>query len=443
MLKPGDIAPEIDAPTTAGTRFKLSDQKNKLCTIVYFFPKAFTPGCEMEAKRFRDDYAEIALAGATLVGVSTDDHDTQCLFAKEMRTPFPMIGDADKKISRAYGVLWPILERPMRVTFVVGPRRTIEAVFHHEIDVKQHHEDVLRLVDAMKRQRERRASKGEGDVERTLAIPTVSITLAGVEAFEIIREAGSGGLGTVFLARERATDRIVALKVLAKEADPARFAREVDVLQRLVHENVVGYVSHGVSDDGRTWLAMEWLEGTSLSSELADGPLDVATSVRVARDVARGLAAAHAAGVVHRDIKPSNVLVTRNGTAKILDFGVARPTENLVEALTRTGELVGTPAYMAPEQARTDKTVDARTDLFALGCLLFRCVVGRRVFPGSDVMELLANIIASDAPRLEGVPRELEDLCAQLLEKEMDARPQTATEVAERLDAILSKLTRA
>jgi peroxiredoxin/predicted Ser/Thr protein kinase len=436
VLKAGDQAPEIDAIASNGARFKLSAQTHKLCTVVYFFPKAFTPGCEIEAKRFRDNYAEIMLAGARLVGVSTDDHDTQCLFAKEMRTPFPMIGDSDKKISRAYGVLWPILERPMRVTFVVGPNRRIEAVFHHEIDIKQHAGDVLRIVDAMNRQRARR----EAEADRTIAGATVVIADGGVEPFEIIHEAGAGGMGRVYAARERATDRVVALKVLAKEADPARFAREIQVLSRLVHPNIVGYVSHGVSDDGRTWLAMEWLDGESLATKLERAPLGVAEAVRVAREVARGLAAAHAAGVVHRDIKPSNVLVAKDGAVKVLDFGVARPNENLVDALTRTGELVGTPAYMAPEQARTDRKIDHRTDLFALGCLMFRCIMGRRVFQGDDVMELLQNVILCEPPRLEGVPPELEALCAALLEKEMDARPASAGEVAARLDGILAKL---
>src|SRR6185436_7834443 len=104
VLKAGDIAPEIDAITNDGARFRLSDQSSKLCTVVYFFPKAFTPGCTKETERFRDNFAELAIAGATLVGVSTDDFETQCRFAESVRAPFPMIGDGDKKISSTYGV---------------------------------------------------------------------------------------------------------------------------------------------------------------------------------------------------------------------------------------------------------------------------------------------------------------------------------------------------
>lgn len=149
MLSAGDTAPEIDALTNDGGRFTLSAQTSKLCTVVYFFPKAFTPGCAKETKRFRDNYAEITLAGAALVGISTDDHDTQCRFAESLRAPFPMIGDSDKAISSAYGVLWPLIGRPKRVTFIVNPLRTIEAVFQHEVQIEKHRDDVLRHVDRL------------------------------------------------------------------------------------------------------------------------------------------------------------------------------------------------------------------------------------------------------------------------------------------------------
>jgi peroxiredoxin Q/BCP len=153
VLKAGDTAPDIDAEASDGTRFKLAAQSTKLCTVVYFFPKAFTPGCTAETRRFRDNYAELSLAGASIVGISTDDHDLQCSFAESLRAPFPMIGDEDKKISTAYGVLWPVIGRPKRVTFIINPLRTIEAVFQHEIQIAKHRDDVLRYVDQMYRAR--------------------------------------------------------------------------------------------------------------------------------------------------------------------------------------------------------------------------------------------------------------------------------------------------
>ena len=153
MLQPGDTAPEIDALASDGKRFRLSAQATKLCTVIYFFPKAFTPGCTAETKRFRDNYPELELAGASIVGISTDDHAEQCSFAESLRAPFPMIGDADRSISTGYGVLWPLIARPKRVTFVVNALRTIEAVFQHEVQIAKHRDDVLRHVDAMFRAR--------------------------------------------------------------------------------------------------------------------------------------------------------------------------------------------------------------------------------------------------------------------------------------------------
>jgi thioredoxin-dependent peroxiredoxin len=151
VLKPGDTAPEIDAPGSDGARFRLSAQATKLCTVIYFFPKAFTPGCTKETRRFRDNHAELALAGASIVGISTDDHNIQCSFAESLHAPFPMIGDSDRRISSAYGVLWPVISRPRRVTFIVNALRTIEAVFQHEIQIAKHRDDVLRYVDQMYR----------------------------------------------------------------------------------------------------------------------------------------------------------------------------------------------------------------------------------------------------------------------------------------------------
>ncbi|MFO0591993.1 MAG: peroxiredoxin [Polyangiaceae bacterium] len=146
MLRVGDIAPPIDAVTSLGTRFVLAEQQG-LCTVVYFFPKAFTPGCTAEAKHFRDNQVELELAGASVVGVSTDAHETQCRFAQSVDARFPLIADADRRISRAYDVLWPLIGIAHRVTYIVSPERVIEAVFRHELDADAHRDDVLTFVN--------------------------------------------------------------------------------------------------------------------------------------------------------------------------------------------------------------------------------------------------------------------------------------------------------
>ncbi len=147
MLKVGERAPAIDAMTSSGARFVLAEQVG-LCSVVYFFPKAFTPGCTVETKSFRDNHVELELVGVTVVGISTDDLATQCNFARSIQTPFPMIGDKEGAIARAYDVLWPLIGVAKRVTYVISPEQLIEAVFHHEIDVKSHRDDVLRFVNA-------------------------------------------------------------------------------------------------------------------------------------------------------------------------------------------------------------------------------------------------------------------------------------------------------
>jgi thioredoxin-dependent peroxiredoxin len=146
MLKVGDVAPAIDAVTHMGDRLVLS-QLRGLCTIIYFFPKAFTPDCTREAKTFRDNYVELQMVGANLIGISTDKVATQCDFARSTQVPFPMIADPSGAICRAYDVLYPIIGLAQRITYVVNGAQRIEAAFRHQFDAKAHRDDVLRFVN--------------------------------------------------------------------------------------------------------------------------------------------------------------------------------------------------------------------------------------------------------------------------------------------------------
>ncbi len=181
--------------------------------------------------------------------------------------------------------------------------------------------------------------------------------------FAIEREAGAGGMARVYRARDTATGDIVALKVLnnVEEHDLRRFAREVHALAELHHPSIVRYVAHGRTDKGLAYLAMEWLDGVGLDARLAAGPLAIEGAIAVARGIAGALALAHARGLVHRDVKPANVFLDGGdlGRAKLLDFGLARDAIAAM-ALTSTGELLGTPLYMSPEQARGERDLDAR-----------------------------------------------------------------------------------
>ena len=148
MLKPGDTAPEIDALSSDGTRFRLSDQESKLCTIVYFFPKAFTPACTIEIRNFRDHQAAIEAKNAMLIGVSLDKPDRQCQFAKAEKIDFALIGDESRTISDRYGVVWPVVRRDRRATFMINEQGMIDDVIHHEVQVYRHLDDVLSKLGA-------------------------------------------------------------------------------------------------------------------------------------------------------------------------------------------------------------------------------------------------------------------------------------------------------
>jgi serine/threonine-protein kinase len=261
------------------------------------------------------------------------------------------------------------------------------------------------------------------------------------DRFEIIDEAGVGGMGTVYRARDLSTDGPVAVKVLKTGCDTARFALEAQILARLDHPHVVGYVAHGTTNQGDPFLAMDWLEGQSLSARLAGRMPTVEETVRLGRDLADALAAAHALGVVHRDLKPSNVFLRggRLDDSRLLDFGVAR-ARDLAGTLTQTGQVIGTAGYMAPEQARGRRDIDARVDLFSLGCVLYRCLGGRPAFDGSDVLSVLAKLVLHEPPRLssmrEDLPAELDELVAGLLAKQPSRRPRSAEHVRAELDRI-------
>jgi len=261
---------------------------------------------------------------------------------------------------------------------------------------------------------------------------------------------GAGGMGVVFQAEDPGLQRLVALKaMLPSQASSAsakeRFLREARSAAALKHPHIVTIFQVG-EDRGVPYLAMEYLEGEALDGRLKrEKQVPLAEVLRIGREVAEGLSCAHAKGLIHRDIKPANIWLegepgasATGGHVKILDFGLARALGDQTH-LTQSGAIVGTPAYMAPEQA-SGKEVDARCDLFSLGGVLYRLATGRMPFKGADTMAIL-NALANDLPPEpaslnQAIPPELNDLIVRLLAKKADDRPGTAREVAEVLRAL-------
>ncbi|MBA2542258.1 MAG: serine/threonine protein kinase, partial [Deltaproteobacteria bacterium] len=220
-----------------------------------------------------------------------------------------------------------------------------------------------------------------------------ALPLVIADRFDLERIAGKGGMGAVWRATDRASGQVVAVKLMTGDAH-ARFVREAQVLAELVHPRIVRYIAHGEADDV-PYLAMEWLEGMDLGKRLRIGLLDIDEAVAVVRYTAEALTIAHAAGIVHRDIKPNNLFLVDGEIAglKVLDFGIARTLDVAqTRAMTRTGMVIGTPGYMAPEQARGDRDLDVRADVFALGCVLYEAVTGRAPFVGAG-FGLLAKVL--------------------------------------------------
>jgi serine/threonine-protein kinase len=259
-------------------------------------------------------------------------------------------------------------------------------------------------------------------------------------SFEIVRLLGIGGMGEVYAARDRQLNRSVALKVLradlAKPHRHARFEREALAASALNHPNICHTYSRGETSDGRPYIAMEYVEGETLNQRLVE-PLSLADALDIAIQIASALAAAHSAGIVHRDIKPGNVIVRPDRVVKVLDFGLAKfvasattftpPGQTQSTADTVSGSLVGTPDYMSPEQAR-GHNVDARTDIWALGALLYEMVAHRPPFTGSTRADVLVSVLDHEPAPLTDlaphVPPELQRIVRKALRKDPEQRYQ-------------------
>jgi serine/threonine protein kinase len=262
--------------------------------------------------------------------------------------------------------------------------------------------------------------------------------------YELTSPLGRGGMGQVWEAVDRQLERRVAVKLLTNDVLAGRaerhdlvrrFAREAAVTAGLQHPGVPAVYDAG-SYDGGLFLVMELIEGYTVGDLIAEqGPLPIAWAAAIAAQVAAVLAVAHERSLVHRDIKPQNLMLSGDGTAKVLDFGVATLLESAgVPRITRTGESVGTPAYMAPEQLRSEPS-NARTDLYALGCVLYEMLAGKPVFDATSQAALSYKHLEQAPQPLEraDVPAELEWLVRQLLAKEPVQRPSGAREVYDRL----------
>jgi eukaryotic-like serine/threonine-protein kinase len=259
--------------------------------------------------------------------------------------------------------------------------------------------------------------------------------------YRILRQIGHGGMGVVYQAEHRVMERLVAVKVISRalvdRPDAVeRFHREVRAAAKLDHPNIVKAYDAEQAGDVHL-LAMEFVEGRSLADVLGKkGPLPIAHACHYARQAALGLQHAFERSMVHRDIKPHNLMLTPKGVVKILDFGLAKVAreQGPTTGLTHENAVMGTPDYLAPEQATNTKTADVRADIYALGCTLFHLLAGRPPFVGDNPLSVIVMHVQDEPPALlplrPDVPAELAAVVTRMLAKDPAARPQTPKEVA-------------
>jgi serine/threonine protein kinase len=303
-----------------------------------------------------------------------------------------------------------------------------------------------------KRQREGDSAQYEVSVARLMIGQIVS-------HYRILKRLGEGGMGEVYLAEDTNLGRRVAIKfptLTSNEHDyRARFLREARAISELSNPHIATLYDYGETSEGRPFLVMELVRGQTLSELMLKGELTLPRALQIVEDVALALSEPHARGIVHRDIKPSNIMINERGQIKVLDFGLAKQlnenqihvsdpeAQTLLALHTRSGAVVGTPTYLSPEQA-IGGDVDPRSDLFALGGVLYECVTGRPAFPGQSVIEIAANVIHFEpvppskvSPR---IPPELDSLILKALSKKPEKRYQSTDELILDLRSIRNQL---
>lgn len=447
----------------------LGDYRGRWLLLI-FYPRDFSFVCPTELTAFSARRADFARRNCELLGVSVDSIE---LHREWLAAPvtegglgplqFPLASDPEGRAARAYGVWVERKKVALRGLFLIDPEGVLQYSVVHSLSVGRSPDEVSRVLDALQNGGLCPASwtSADGTIDAERALQPGRI----LGHYRIERLLGGGTFGTVFAARDLLLERTVAVKILKRDIIESRGAllAEARAAAQLSHPHAC--VVYSVEEeDGLPLIAMEYLDGQPLS-QLAAAGLDRLTAWKLAQQVASALAAAHDQGVVHGDLKPANILVTRNGDAKILDFGLARTlprpqgedgrakNERLKAGAepavgdgagnsADTAMIRGTPGYMSPEQSRGEPAT-AASDVFSFGLTLFEMLAGREPFSGGSVIELLIQRQTQDvAPQLvPQVEAPLRPLLAAMLARDPAERPPMA-EVVRQLGRMATPLPR-
>jgi len=443
----GRPAPDFELACTSGTRHsrrtaRLSDYRNRWL-ILMFYPRDFSLVCPTELSALSSRYGEFAGLGAELLAVSIDSIETHERWIAMPQAEgglgpvsFRLASDPEGHTARAYGACLEPRCVALRGLLIIDPNSVVQYQVVHNLNVGRRTDEILRVLTALQTGGLCAESwlPGRETIDTGRFMPGNRVS-----HYRIERKVGEGGFGTVYLAYDEVLERKVALKVVrSRDGWTPNVLHEARAAAALNHPNVC--TVFGVDDsEGLVVIVMEYLVGRSLSQLIAEAPLEPTRIMGLASQVAAGMMAAHDTGIAHGDLKPANVFLTDEGVAKILDFGVAArlrlalPGDSTLSLSTADwGPILGTPAYMAPEQTDGCPACPA-SDVFAFGLILYELLTGRRAFDGSNLLQVLKQIRALDPAALAATVEEpFRTLLPGLISADPAAR-LTMREVAERL----------
>jgi eukaryotic-like serine/threonine-protein kinase len=447
----GNPAPAFDLPCTrfpdpARSRVSLAAYRGRWLTLV-FYPRDFSLVCPTELIGLSQRFDEFAAQNCDLLGVSCDTVESH---ERWIATPmsrgglgglsFPLGSDLDGSAARAYGVYQEKDHVAVRGLFIVDPEGLVQYQVVHSLSVGRRSQEVLRVLTALQSGglcREDWMAEGQ-------TIDPFQVIRPGsfFSHYQIEAEVGSGTFARVYRARDLQLDRSVALKVFKPDCPvtPSAALAEARVAAALNHPNLC--TIYAVDDSaGVPIISMEYIAGESLSRAVGSGAVTGEPLLSITRQIASGMAAAHAEGIVHGDLKPENVMVTAEGLVKVLDFGLARrlrrgrpvrtdETAELGIAEASDG-LFGTPRYLAPEQVRGEPATQA-SDVFSLGTLFYELSTGKAAFPADNLLQVLDQIRSVDPEAMAAqAPEPFDSLLRRMLPQHPDHRLITMKEVAD------------
>jgi alkyl hydroperoxide reductase subunit AhpC/predicted Ser/Thr protein kinase len=449
----GNPAPEFDLPCTrftdpGRTRVNLADYRGRWLVLV-FYPRDFSLVCPTELIGLSQRFDEFAARNCELLGVSCDSVESHERWIATPRSrgglgglAFPLASDVDGSAARAYGVFQAQDHLAVRGLFIIDPDGLVQFQVVHSLSVGRRSEEVLRVLAALQSGglcREDWMADGQ-------TIDPFQVIRPGryFSHYQIEAEVGSGTFARVYRARDLQLDRSVALKVFKPDCPvtPSAALAEARVAAALNHPNLC--TIYAVDDSaGVPIISMEYIAGESLSKAVPPRQLSTELLLSISRQIASGMAAAHAEGIVHGDLKPENVMVTSDGIVKVLDFGLARRlrrgrpihTDDTAElGLAEAGDgLFGTPRYLSPEQVRGEPATLA-SDVFSLGVLLYELSTGKPAFPGEGLLQVLDQIRSINPDSLAShAPDPFDSLLRRMLVADPGQRLITMREAADML----------